>query len=998
MPFFVIVFISKQLHLCIVNNSKRHRRYIMNKRINISNNLISLATLLLFCLISFVDLNAQGWERRFNSLGEAFAQDVIQTEDGGYLIVGYENIDGENIDMLATRIDVDGNVIWSKLYGGTGRDFASAVIKSQEGGFLIAGYSDSFGNVFKKQAYLIKIDDAGTIEWDQHYGGDDRDDALAVIQLDNSDYVFVGSTFSYGAGSADVYLTRIDNTGEVVWSNSLGNEYVNYGYDLIQTMDGGFAITGRTDIDGVNKNIYLLKTDATGDFSWSQNYGGDSFDEGNALVQTDDGGYLIAASFDIDRSAYIIRTDINGDTLWTQSYAVAGEASAQDIVKTTDGNYAVTGFTRIGLLNYDYFLLKINDNNDEIWSQTYVVSSYDEGHALIETEDSGFLLVGTSNVEDLLSTYNFYAIKTDSKGYVNTSYVAGNVYSDLNNSCDFQAEEIGLENWFIKVTGDNQSYFGTTDAQGNYSIGVDTGSYTVELIVANNYWEACMPTQTVQMNSYFDTTNVSFAVQSPISCPLMEIDVSVPFLQECEENLYTINYCNRGTAVAEDAYIELTIDQYLSFLPSSLDLPWTLEGNILKVELGDVAIGDCDVFNFIATLSCDSTVIGQAHCIAAHVYPDSICTPPDPNWNGASINVSGACAGDSVIFRIQNIGTGAVPDGLEYIITEDVVMGLNGAQPIMELAPQEEQIISLPATGATYRIIANQVPGHPGSSYPTLAIEGCSANNENFSVGYVNQFPDDDNNPFVSIDCQENLDINMTTQMLGYPTGYQGELITTNTDIEYHIRFQNTKTETAHRVVIRDTIPSSLDFTTARLGASSHPVDMEVYGNGILKFTFENILLPDSSTSQVASNGFVKFKISQKLDLAEGTVIDNSAAIYFDYSAPIITNVKRYVIGGDDILDFIEVISNTNSKNPLPGASVKVYPNPFVDVVTFEYEGPSFRQITLSMYDLKGQLIHRGNFQDKKFQIERGQLGAGMYLYRIEVDGQLADGGKVIVR
>ena len=392
--------------------------------------------------------------------------------------------------------------------------------------------------------------------------------------------------------------------------------------------------------------------------------------------------------------------------------------------------------------------------------------------------------------------------------------------------------------------------------------------------------------------------------------------------------------------------------------------------------------------------------LSQSHCLALSISPDEICLPT-PGWDESSIAVNGYCENDSVYFEIENIGTQTTTQDLNYIVVEDILIGIE-QQPLGPLEPNQPKLLAFPADGTTYRLLIPspyQAEGHPGNSRPTIAVEGCvDGGGSDYTTGYLTQLPEDDKDHFRSVDCQENLDIEATNPQLkrGYPKGYGDSLkIVTDTDLKYHIKFQNTGIDTAIRVVIRDTISPHLDPQTVRPGASSHDYEFEVYGDGILKFTFNNIDLADSSTNFAASNGFVKYRISQKSDNPIGTTIKNDAAIYFDYDAPPSTEDVCHLVAGDLWTDFI--IVNTGEVF-LPDVNVKVYPNPFVDYAIFEVEGLQINDLYFNVFDLSGKLVRSERFDAPKFEFYRKNLPTGMYVYKIEKKGVLVGTGKIMVQ
>lgn len=223
------------------------------------------------------------------------------------------------------------------------------------------------------------------------------------------------------------------------------------------------------------------------------------------------------------------------------------------------------------------------------------------------------------------------------------------------------------------------------------------------------------------------------------------------------------------------------------------------------------------------------------------------------------------------------------------------------------------------------------------------------------------------------------------------PTGYGADnTIRANTDLEYKIRFQNTGNDTAFRVVIVDTLPPMLNPATLEAGVSSHPYRLDVYPGGILHFVFDPVALPDSSANEVASHGFVTFRIAQKPDLPGGTEIDNKAAIYFDFNDPVITNTAFHTIGQPFVT--VEV-----SDPVVPGVTVAVQPNPFRDRAVLRLGGTGVRHGVLTLADAQGRIVRTQTFADGQCILERNGLPAGLYFFRIDTGGAAAARGKVEV-
>ena len=578
--------------------------------------------------------------------------------------------------------------------------------------------------------------------------------------------------------------------------------------------------------------------------------------------------------------------------------------------------------------------------------------------------------------------------------------IEGNVFYDTEEDCPgTQIPDISdepLEGWLVRVKGENNTYFGTTDENGFYSILVDTGTYKVSVLPANDYWEPCVIEYNLPpITEFYQTDTVNIPVFAVIECPYMEVNLSTEFqfFGACMPVTYNVQYGNKGTSLADEAYIEILLDDDLTYDSASV-VPNLIDGNLLRFDLGDVEALTNDDFFIYTTVSCDVLQF-QAGLVSAHVYPDSLCAMPSEEWDGSSITVTGVCEPDSVRFNILNVGD-PIMEELDYIIVEDQVMFLE------ETFTENMLSVGLPKNGSTYRIIVEQSTGHPGSNFPTVAVEGCVGDEaDDYSTGFVTQFPENDQDPFISIDrqeIQEFIGSTLPVEMRGYPKGYKNRYVNASTEIEYLISFSNVGTDTIKRVVIRDTLSTHLDVTSILPGASSHPYEFEVYDNGILKITLSDIqLLPGGSAEEASTYGFVKFRIAQKPDNPIGTIIYNSAAIFFDYDAPLETNRVRHVIAEfPDALDTLEIVSN--EEVIVPGLEIDIYPNPFVDGTTFELKGVELENVEITIFDLDGRVIRRDRFRGNQFHFYRNLLPQGIYIYKLETEGQLLNSGKIMVR
>lgn len=566
---------------------------------------------------------------------------------------------------------------------------------------------------------------------------------------------------------------------------------------------------------------------------------------------------------------------------------------------------------------------------------------------------------------------------------------SGRVFVDSIQNCQPEASELGVRLFPIVATKlpSNQNFAVQPNANGDYVFPVEVNGLDTAVLLRINMpaglSTVCPTALSVPALSGPNTYAMNFGLYAETSCPLLTVDLTSGALRRCfDNNSYYIQYCNQSYQPASNAYITLALDSLLSVTNSQK--PFTQSGNVYTFQLGTVPAFSCQTFRVQIKADC-ATVLGQTKCVEATIYPHDPCN--GAALTGPRVYAYAACEGDSVRLVLRNIGTSDMTQELNYIVVEDILM-LTGGK--FNLKTGDEFALKVPANGATWRIEADQVPSFPLQDWPSAFMEGCGGLN---IPGLVNAFPLNDPGPYNDIECETIVGAHDPNDKSATPTGYgEHHLIRANTDFEYKIRFQNTGTDTAFRVVIVDTLSPLLDARTIQPGASSHKYRFEKYEGGIIRFVFDNILLPDSNVNQAASNGFASFRISQKPDLPDGTVIENNAAIYFDFNDPIITNTVFHTIGDPYLL----VSTKPNPK--FPTLQLSVAPNPFQDQATLTATGHTLRDGQLFLYDGQGRLLRTQRFQGNQCTLERGDLNSGVYFLRIMDQGAFIGTGTVIVR
>jgi hypothetical protein len=209
--------------------------------------------------------------------------------------------------------------MWTKTIGGSNYDVAYSIIQSSDGGYIVAGYTGSFGAGYA-DIYVVKLDSSGNVLWTKTIGGSSRDEASSIIQSSDGGYVVAGWTSSFGAGGYDFYVVKLDSSGNVLWTKTIGGSDNDFAYSIIQSSDGGYVVAGRTESFGAGYvDIYVVKLDSSGNVLWTKTIGGSSWDEASSIIQSSDGGYVVAGWTSRYGGIYVVKTDSNGNACFSQN-------------------------------------------------------------------------------------------------------------------------------------------------------------------------------------------------------------------------------------------------------------------------------------------------------------------------------------------------------------------------------------------------------------------------------------------------------------------------------------------------------------------------------------------------------------------------------------------------------------------------------------------------------------------------------------------------------
>jgi hypothetical protein len=272
-----------------------------------------------------------------------------QTADGGYVVTGSTGSYGAGLtDAMSMKVDGNGDLQWAKSYGGSDFDYLYDIHENSDATLMMTGYTESTG-AGDRDYLLIKTAANGDTLWTKTYGGSDSDWAWDIDQTTTGGYVIGGKSesFSSSAGDADLFVVNTDANGNVQWAKSYGGASPEIAYTVKQTSDGGYIIAGSTESFGTGQSdILVVKTDANGTTLWAKAYGGSGYDEGRDIVQTSDGGYAITGIFRTSgEHICLIKTDAQGTISWNTAFQSNVTNESYSLIQTNDGGYAISGYT-----------------------------------------------------------------------------------------------------------------------------------------------------------------------------------------------------------------------------------------------------------------------------------------------------------------------------------------------------------------------------------------------------------------------------------------------------------------------------------------------------------------------------------------------------------------------------------------------------------------------------------------------------------------------------
>lgn len=356
--------------------------------------------------------------------GDEYGNSVIQTTDGGYALVGETDSYGAGYsDFYMVKLNSNRTLQWTKTIGGSDNDYYYKVVQTTDGGYAALGITYSFG-AGSWDFNILKLNASGSLQWDKTIGGSGDDESLDFVQTTDGGYAIVGGSNTFGAGGFDAYIVRLNSAWNLQWRKAIGGSGFDVVGSIVQTSDGGYAAAGWTNSFGAGGyDMYIVKLDAGGNLQWSKTVGGTDFDYAYSIIQTSDGGFAVAGKtvsygaggYDV----YVVKLSSSGALQWTRTVGGTGDDGASvrnPLIQTTDGGYAVCGSTEsFGAGATDMYIVKLNSSGNLQWSETVGGPYVDVANSILQTTDGGFDIIGRTGSFGAGGN-DMYFVKLDANG------------------------------------------------------------------------------------------------------------------------------------------------------------------------------------------------------------------------------------------------------------------------------------------------------------------------------------------------------------------------------------------------------------------------------------------------------------------------------------------------------------------------------------------------------------------------------------------------------
>ena len=993
------------------------------------------------------------WENTIGGVGDESPISTFATADGGFITAG-GSTSGISVDKTEAAVGgsdywivkfaADGTIQWQNTIGGSTYDQATSIQQTTDGGYIVGGISLSNISGDKTENgmgdidyWVLKLDNTGTIQWQNTVGGSGADYLEEVKQTPDGGFIIGGYSNSRISGdksedtigSYDYWVVKLNSLGVIQWDQTLGGRGLDIFRDIAIANDGGILVGGysssnisadKSENNIGNEDYWIVKLDAAGNRLWDNTIGGIYGDVLSIVRSTSDHGFILgghsASDISVDKTEpntgdndyWIVKIDSTGAIQWQNTIGGTGFDKLGALEPTSDGGYIVGGNSNSGVggdkseTNYgslDYWVLKLDALGNIIWQNTLNSDGIEDLTSIQQTTDGGYVISGSTQLatatgdksEGVIGGYDFWEVKLKDPSRI----VSGNVFADFNHNCTKDATDKGIQH--IIVTDQVYHQYAITDTGGNYRLSIfgdTTKIYVVNLATEDSI--ACLPSDTLSIYtggaSAFDTT-INFPIQASIFCHHLTVNISSNSIRRCSSRSFTVTYDNVGFDTAHAAFIIVEIDTaVVGAITSSTG--FTQIGDTLIFPLGDIAPVTSSSINFHAFIKCEA-VLGSSVCARAYIYPLNNCVPISPSYDGSDVEVTLTCSNDTVLAKVKNKADShdMSHQGIITAIEDEIIQRIDtfilpaGSTTILRYVPAADKTLTLEV---------RQDVNHPERPIIITQDELCALTTPVKMNSVVNSFSRHDEADEYEEICMPivgSYDPNLKSVS---PQGITNQHYTAPHQLlEYRIDFQNTGTDTAFKVVVIDTLSSWLDLTTFVPLVSSSPCKAVMEGASTIKFIFDPIVLPDSNASEENSHGYITFKIKPKANTPKGTIINNFADIYFDANTPVRTNTAFNMIYDTIWMKIGVGISETPASLP---TAILVFPNPAWEHFFIQCNA-NLNQATIKLTDIAGrEVFQQSGINGSTVEIPAEGLIRGVYFVTISENNKVMARTKVILQ
>lgn len=316
------------------------------------------------------------------------------------------------------KLKVWGKTHWAKTFGGSSYEVAKAITTTSDDSLVVAGYTHSYGNG-SNDMYILRLDTNGNKIWAKTFGGSKTDDANAITTLSDGSLVVAGTSYSYGNGEGDMYILRIDANGNKVWAKTFGGSKVEHANAIATLSDDSLVVAGITDSYGIGNDMYIIRVDANGNKIWEKNFGGNSSESAYAIATYLNDNTIVAGATHSygngESDMYVLRLDASGNKIWEKSFGKASFDNVSAVTILSNGRIILAGDTHLDSYgDPKYYVLCLDDKGNKIWEKTFSGSNYDIAKAVTTLPDDSIVIAGynyPSNDDE-----DFYLVRLDANG------------------------------------------------------------------------------------------------------------------------------------------------------------------------------------------------------------------------------------------------------------------------------------------------------------------------------------------------------------------------------------------------------------------------------------------------------------------------------------------------------------------------------------------------------------------------------------------------------